>query len=122
MTRLSLGFNRSKSVAVITAFLILVGCAGQDLKLDIIEKSENPQELINRLENHIALARKNQINTLSPAWFEKAEASSKDAKERLEEGGDLADIFDSIALGRAQLRQAEDNARCKRAVHAQAIV
>lgn len=121
MTRLSLGFNRSKSVAVITALLILVGCAGQDLKLDIIEKSENPQELINRLENHIALARKNQINTLSPAWFEKAEASSKDAKERLEEGGDLADIFDSIALGRAQLRQAEDNAKKSMATIPQTI-
>lgn len=93
------------------ALMFLLACAGQQLEVEPISKSENPQELINQLDNDIALARKNQINVLAPSWFERADSSLKAAKQGLEQGDLLSEILDNIATGRAQLRRAEEIAK-----------
>jgi outer membrane protein OmpA-like peptidoglycan-associated protein len=98
-------------VAMAFAALWLLACAGPQLEVVPISKSENPQELINELDNSIALARKNQINVLAPTWFERAESSLNVAKKGLDAGDQLSEILDNIATGRAQLRRAEEIAR-----------
>ncbi len=69
--------NKIKLIWIILPAVIssLLACAGYQLEVEPISKSENPQELINELDNDIALARKNQLNVLAPTWFERAEFS-----------------------------------------------
>jgi outer membrane protein OmpA-like peptidoglycan-associated protein len=94
-------------VLLVAAFL-LFACAGQQLEVEPIAKSENPQELINKLDNEVALARKNQVNMLAPTWFGEAETSLNEAKTALDQGDELQKIFNSVANGRAQLARAEE--------------
>jgi hypothetical protein len=55
--------------ALLAAAILFLACAGQQLEVQSIAKSENPQEVINKLDNEIALARKNQVNVLAPTWL-----------------------------------------------------
>ena len=115
--------NSIKQIRIIwpAVFLSLLACAGPQLDIEPISKSENPQELINELDNDIALARKNQINVLAPTWFERAESSLNGAKKGLEKGDLLSEIFDNIAIGRAQLRRAREIAEVSRTMLPNAI-
>jgi len=101
--------------------LFLLACAGHQLEVEPISKTENPQELINKLDNDIALARKNQINVLAPTWFERAESSLNGAKKGLDRGDLLSEILDNIAIGRAQLRRAEEIAKVSQTMLPNAI-
>ena len=98
-------------ILLLAAALMLFACAGHELDVTPISKSENPQQLINKLDNDIAMARKNQLNVLAPTWFEKAESSLNAAKKGLEKGDQLSEILDNIATGRAQLQRAEEIAK-----------
>lgn len=120
---LEMEYSDKKGVAVwvLAAFFLLSACGGQQLRVEKISKSENPQQLINGLDHDIALARKNQINVLSPTWFARAEESLTDAKKALDRGDELSEIFDSIAVGRAQLQQAQEFARVSQTSLADAI-
>jgi outer membrane protein OmpA-like peptidoglycan-associated protein len=104
-----------------TAVLVLTACAGHQLEVTPISKSENPQQLINQLDNDIAMARKNQVNVLAPTWFKRADNSLNAAKEGLEEGGLLAKILENVATGRAQLQRAEEIAKTSRTTIPDAI-
>ncbi|NIS68672.1 MAG: OmpA family protein [Proteobacteria bacterium] len=101
-------------VLVTTMALFLGACAGNQLKVEPIARSENPIEHYNRLDNDVSNARKNQINVLSPTWFAKAETSLKEAKELLDRGGELSKVSKKIADGRAQLGRAEEMAKLAR--------
>jgi hypothetical protein len=90
------------------AVLMLFACSGNKLEVQPISKSESPQQLINQLDNSIAMAHKNQVNVLAPTWFTRAESSLNAAKKGLEKGDQLSEILDNIATGRAQLQQAEE--------------
>ncbi len=95
-----------------TMWLLIIGvlfsaCGAQQLEVESIPKTEHPQELINQLDNEIALARNEKINVLSPSWFAKAESSLDEAKRHLQEGAELSKIFDEIATGRAELNRAQ---------------
>ena len=72
------------SIMLPAVILMLLACTGHQLEVKPISKSENPQELINQLDNDIALAHKNQLNVLAPTWFGKADASLNEAKKGLE--------------------------------------
>lgn len=91
--------------------LLLLACTGPQLEVKPISKSENPQELINKLDNDIALAREKQVNVLAPTWFERAESSLNAAKKGLDKGDQLSEILDNIATGRAQLSRAGEIAK-----------
>jgi len=108
-------------ITLLSIVWMLTACAGSQLEVKPISKSENPQQLINQLDNDIALARKNQINVLSPTWFEKAESSFNAAKKGLDQGGVLSEILDNIATSRAQLDRAAEIARISKTTLPEAI-
>ena len=57
---------------VIIVFLSFIGaCGGTNLNVKPIATSENPTNLINRLENDLSTAYKNQLNVLSPTWLDR---------------------------------------------------
>ena len=114
-------FKRMPASVLLAAVFLLVACAGQQLEVQPIAKSENPQELINKLDNKVALARKNQVNVLAPDWFQDAESSLNDAKEALDKGDTLQKIFELAATGSAQLRRAEEIAKISRTTLPEAI-
>jgi len=94
---------------LIIVFLSFVGaCTSTNLNVKPISKLENPTDQVNRLENDLAAAYKNQLNVLSPSWFAKAESSLGEAKKGLEKGGELSEILGNIAEGQAQLKKAEE--------------
>jgi OmpA-OmpF porin, OOP family len=111
MERISVSKSNLILIFLPVAILVLLACAGQQLEVKPISKSENPQELINQLDNDIALAYKNQLHVLAPTWFGRANSSLNAAKKGLEEGDELSQILDDIATGRAQLVRAEEIAK-----------
>jgi outer membrane protein OmpA-like peptidoglycan-associated protein len=106
---------------MLVILFLLSACAGRKLEVESIPKSGHPQELINKLEKDIALARNERINVLAPTWFAKSESSLNEAKKLLDEGAELAKIFDDVAIGRAQLRRAKEIAAVSKATLAEAI-
>jgi len=115
--------NKTKLILILlsAAVWVLTACAGHQLEVKPISKSENPQQLINQLDNDIAMARKNQVNVLAPTWFERADNSLNAAREGLEEGGLLAELLENVATGRAQLQRAEEIAQTSRSTIPDAI-
>jgi outer membrane protein OmpA-like peptidoglycan-associated protein len=111
----------SAMMCLLTIILLLTACAGRQLEVESISKTEHPQQLINQLDNDVALARNENINVLSPTWFDKAESSLNEAKKLLEEGAELSKIFDKIATGRAELNQAQKIAEVSKVTLADAI-
>lgn len=105
--------RRNIGIALLfTAVLyLLAACAGRQLEVEPIARSENPTEHINRLDTDIGKARKDQLNVLSPTWFARAETSLKEAKELLNRGDELSKVLQKIADGRAQLRRAGEMAQ-----------
>jgi outer membrane protein OmpA-like peptidoglycan-associated protein len=100
---------------LLVIIFLLSACAGRKLEVESIPKSGHPQELINNLEKDVALARNKGINVLAPTWFAQAETSLSEAKKLLDEGAELAKIFDDVATGRAQLRRAKEIAEVSKA-------
>ena len=115
--------NKTNRVLILlsAAVFVLTGCAGHQSDVTPIAKSENPQQLINDLENDIAMARKNQVNVLAPTWFKRADNSLNAAKGNLEKKGQSSEIFEDIAAARAQLQQAEAFAKTARSTIPDAI-
>ena len=108
-------------VALTVSISFMGACSSGKLNVKPIAKSENPSELINRLGNDIANARKNQLNVLAPTWFASAETSLIEAKKGLDQGNELSGILGNIAEGCAQLQRAEEMARLSRTTLADAI-
>lgn len=92
-------------VLLASGFLV-VSCAEAPLKVAPVDKSENPTDLVKKLESDIAAAKSDQVDALSPTWFGLAQKSYAQAVGGLKKGSALADIRTSIAAGRAQLDQA----------------
>ena len=97
----------SATLWLLMIWVLFSACGGRQLEVESIPRTEHPQELINQLDNEIALARNEKINVLSPTWFAKAESSLNEAKRHLQEGAELSKIFDEIATGRAELNRAQ---------------
>ncbi|MDX1709080.1 MAG: hypothetical protein R3274_10800, partial [Desulfobacterales bacterium] len=111
----------SAMMCLLTIIILFAACAGRQLEVESISKTEHPQQLINQLDSDVALARNENINVLSPTWFDKAESSLNEAKKLLEEGAELSKIFDKIANGRAELNQAQKIAEVSKVTLADAI-
>jgi len=106
--------NIGVTILLTAAVCFLGACARSELKVEPIARSENPRDHINRLDNDIGNARKNQVNVLAPTWFAKADMSLKDAKALLDRGGELSKVLQKLADGRAQLQRAEEMAQVAR--------
>ncbi len=109
-----MGKKIATTIMLVAAVCFMGACARDQLKVEPIARSENPIEHINRLDNDIGNARKNQVNVLAPTWFAKADMSLKDAKAILDRGGELSKVLQKIADGRAQLQRAEEMAQLAR--------
>ena len=106
---------------LLMVLFLIVACGGRQLEVQSIPKSEHPQELINKLDSEVALARNEKINVLAPTWFTKAESSLNEAKRLLEEGAELSKIFENIATGQAQLNRAKEIANVSKATLTEVI-
>lgn len=100
-------FSWYKIVFLATVFAMLWSCGGTPLKVTPVDKTDNPTELLHQLANSLQDARGNQVNLLSPTWYQKAWESYSKAKQGLENQAALADILQNIANSRAQLQEAE---------------
>ncbi|MEJ2656527.1 MAG: OmpA family protein [Desulfobacterales bacterium] len=93
-------------------FISFVGaCTSTNLQVKSVAETENPSDQINRLENGLAVAYKNQLNVLAPTWFAKAQSSLDEAKKGLKKGENLSEILRNTAEGQARLRKAEEIAQ-----------
>jgi OOP family OmpA-OmpF porin len=99
------------SLLLITACAGTPGSPGADLNM---VNDQNPVEMVNRLGGHMADARKNQVNVLSPTWYAKAEGSYLEAKDDLEKGKELSDIRKYVNQAETQLQKAEGMAKISR--------
>jgi len=102
-------------VWLLMILFLVAACGGRQLEVQSIPKSEHPQELVNKLDSEIALARNEKINVLAPTWFAKAESSLNESKRLLDEGAELLKIFENIATGQAQLDRAQKIAKVSKA-------
>jgi outer membrane protein OmpA-like peptidoglycan-associated protein len=100
----------------LSVVLLLLSCSGSQLKVEPVSTSENPSELIGKLEKDLANARRDQVNMLSPTWFARAESSLKAAQQGLADGDKLNEIYENIALCRAQLMTARDKSQLSRTI------
>jgi OOP family OmpA-OmpF porin len=115
--------KRNPIVTIVLSLMIccIASCAGMKLDIAPIAISENPKELVNRLDNALSNARNNQVNVLSPAWFGNAEASFSKAKGALDSGGEITGIIENVALGEAQLKRSVEFAELSRTALPDAI-
>ena len=109
-------------IIVTIMILSFVGaCTSTSPIVKPVAETENPTDHINRLENDLAAAYKNQLNVLAPTWFAKAESSLGKAKKGLEQGEEPSEILGLVAEGQTQLQKAEEITRVTRTTMADVI-
>ncbi len=102
-------------IIVIIVFLgFLCACTSKKFEVKPLSEVENPSDQINRLENSLSTAYKNQLNVLAPTWFAKAESSLSQAKKGLEKGEKASGILLNTTQGQAQLQKAEEISKVAR--------
>lgn len=111
----------SARILIFSGLYFIAACAGPPLKLEPIPVTANPTEEVSKLQAEIANARQQQVNLLSPAWFNKAETSLGDAKRMVAEKGDMGTIGTNISQGRAEITKALEMANISRTVIPEAI-
>lgn len=101
--------NTWQWVVCLGAFILFFGaCAGPQLKVEPIPMAENPAEMVNGLDSELSTAKNEQLDVLSPTWFSKAELSLSEAKKQLDQGKEISEILKTVAVGKAQLKQARE--------------
>jgi OOP family OmpA-OmpF porin len=104
-------------IMMIASLFLMTACAGPPISSQALPgmvSAENPVEMVNQLGGHIADARKNQLNVLSPTWYAKAESSYLKAKNDLEKGEELSDVQEYVNTAETQLQKAEEMAKISR--------
>jgi OOP family OmpA-OmpF porin len=104
-------------IVMIMFIFLITACAGTPSGPETapgMVSVENPVEMVNQLGGHIADARKNQLNVLSPTWYAKAESSYLKAKNDLEKGKELSVVREYVNNAETQLRKAEEMAKISR--------
>ena len=104
-------------IMMIVSLFLITACAGTPSSPEAVPSmvsAENPVEMVNQLGGHIADARKNQLNVLSPTWYAKAESSYLKAKNDLEKGKELSDVQKYVNTAEMQLNKAEEMAKISR--------
>lgn len=92
------------------ATLFLASCTS-DLKVNEFNSSTDPQSELVRIDSNIDQAQRNQVNILSPKYFEEAKAARKKAVEQRAENKKQKDILHSLALAQANLDKATEMAK-----------
>ena len=93
---------------------LLIACAGSQVSMEEAPATVNPGEEVNRFDNEISNAQKDQLNDLATSSFDEDDGYLMDAKKALGSGDKLSQIMEMIALGRTQLQHAEEIAQVAR--------
>lgn len=104
-------------IVIIISLFLITACAGTPSSPEAVlsmVSAENPVEMVNQLGGHIADARKNHLNVLSPTWYAKAESSYLKAKNDLEKGKELSDVRKYVNTAETQLQKAQEMAKISR--------
>ena len=118
---MSMGKNIFYMVVIIVLLSFFGACTSTRLEVKPVAEAENPTDHINRLENDLAAAYKNQLNVLAPSWFAKAESSLGKAKKGLEKGEEISEILRNTAEGQVHLLKAEEITKVTRTTLADVI-
>jgi OmpA-OmpF porin, OOP family len=116
-----MGKNMFHILVTVVFLSFLAACAGTSPTVQPVAQSENPTDQINRLENDMAAAYKNQLNVLAPTWYAKAESSLSRAKKEMEQGEEPSKVFEIVTEGQAQLKKAEEITQVTRTTMADVI-
>ena len=111
-------------LAVPLVFLVLLSACAKPTLKPAEEKAtpmKNTTDEINKLENKIENASKEQLDILSPRWFAKADASFGKAKSKAEKGTALSELREDIADANEYLKNAEETAAVARTIIPQVI-
>ena len=98
--------NAGRWVSLFLCALLFTACGGAPLKVEPVERTGNPSDMVAQLGQELQDARGEQVDVLSPTWFTRAAASHNAARQGLDKGSELSGILNHIAQGRAELQQA----------------
>lgn len=114
--------KRGTTTSAILLTLFLVGCGGASVPVTEIPVSSDPETEIKALSQEVEQARAQKVDVLSPTWFARAAQSLDKAQEERKKGGNVKEILEYVAEGRAQLKRAEGFAKVSAATLPKAIV
>ncbi len=92
-----------------TAFAVLTACSSNVKKADIASDA-NPQTEIQRLNDDMAQARRDNVDIASPQNYNKADKALSKAKTWAEKEKDRQDILEQVAISRGYLNEATTRA------------
>jgi len=101
------------TILIVTMWFLSASVFSQAKTGEVFEMV-NPADEVNRLDNELSTAQKNQVNVLAPVSFAKAEKYLNDAKKALAGGDELSKILEKISSGRLELQRAEEMAQVAR--------
>jgi hypothetical protein len=76
------------------------------VKVEPVDLSINPSEAVAELMADVDQARADELDILSPTWFQRAFESAVEANALLRDGAGLRDILEVTARGQAELAEA----------------
>ncbi len=94
-------------------FAIMGGCSTAP-KVQEFSDSANSAEEVQRLAADMETARERQVDVLSPNAYREADKALKSARSDQSNGEDTKDILHEVAIGRAQLKRANQFAELSR--------
>ncbi len=95
--------------------LTIFACGGTGLNVSPIDPKQKPEDSVASLEADLAKAGGEQVDALSPKWFNRARESAALAKRLLERKRSPEEILRAAATGKGELKKATDIASLCRA-------
>lgn len=92
----------------LTIFSIYILSCGSSLKVNDFDSSAEPQAELIKIDNNIKLAVDNQVNILSPNYFEAAENARNKAVELRSDNKKQKDVLHNLAIAQANLDKANE--------------
>lgn len=102
--RRSSGWLVPALLSLLTATLL--GACSPGVKVEPVDLSTNPSEAVAELMADVDQARADELDILSPTWFQRAFESAVEANALLRDGAGLRDILEVTARGQAELAEA----------------
>lgn len=92
----------------------LGGCGAPSVVIEPLPVSADPAKEVSALESDVGKAMRDQVDVLAPLSFSSAEESLRSARRGVDRGEAASAVLESVGLGRAYLRKAEEAARTAR--------
>lgn len=112
---------RMHTLSAIILVVLLSACGGPALQVEPIARSENPSQQIESLDTEITTARINELHIKAPDSMAAAKKALEDAQKGLREDAGVETILRQVALGRAHLERAREQAKLAETVLAKPL-